>query len=1043
MAISRFFVARPIFAWVVAAVVMLIGIGAILKLPIARFPDVAPPHVSVRTSYPGASAETLEGSVTSILEQQITGIDGLAYFESTSDSSGSVDIGITFNQGINPDVAQVQVQNRVQQAISRLPQEVQQQGLVVTKENPDFLLFVTLYDSSDRATPSDISDYTVSQFQDDIARVPGVGQVEPFTAGHAMRIWLDPFKLAAVKLMPSDVASAVAAQNVDLSVGQIGQLPSVKGQMRSAVVKAKSRLQTPDQFRDIVLKARPDGSVVRVSDVARVEIGQEDYSTTVRFDGHPASGLSVSLAPGADALKTSAAVKARATELGGHMPPGYVLAFPRDTSDFVRLSIREVVETLFAAIVFVVLVMYAFLQSWRATLVPAVAVPVVLLGTFGVLAALGYSINTLTLFAMVLAIGLLVDDAIVVVENVERIMAQEGLGPREATLRSMGELGSALVGVALVLCAVMAPMAFFGGSTGVIYRQFSVTIISAMLLSVAVALVLSPALCAALLKPPSAGAAAGRGVFGRFNRGLERIAATCVAWVERLVVKPAPALAVYVLLLMLLMPLFLRLPTAFLPAEDQGQVFAQFTLPAGATAERTGKVLTPVERYFRSDERRGVAHLFTSLGSGLSASGQNTGGAFATLRPFGDRDLFKDSAEAIAHRATAALGGIRDAEFFATTPPPISGLGQSNGFSLQLLNRSGVPHSQFVRLRDAIVAAAAHDPKLASVRAVDLADTPQFRIHIDDSKLAVLGLTEADVTSTLTAAWGGRYVGDFIDRGRVKRVYMQADAPFRSLPSNLDSWFVRGVTSGAMVPFSAFAHSSWETGPTTLSRFNGRASYEIDGEAGPGVSSGDAMKAIVALQRSVAPQLGYAWSGLSRQETQASGQALWLYVLSVAMVFLCLAALYESWSVPLSVLLAIPLGIVGAVLAVTLRGGSNNIYFQVGLLTTMGLAAKNAILIVEFAEHSIRNGDDLVHAALEAARLRLRPVIMTSTALVAGIMPLVFAAGAGAQSRIAIGTSVVGGVLSATLLSVFYVPLFFVGVGRLSRRGRASRSEIV
>ncbi|NIJ32154.1 efflux RND transporter permease subunit [Sphingomonas oligoaromativorans] len=1034
MGISRFFVDRPIFAWVIAIVVMMVGLGAILSLPIAQYPDVAPPAVNVSANYPGASAETLETSVTQVLEQQLTGIDGLLYFQSSSDSSGSASITATFAKGTNPDVAQVQVQNKVQQALSRLPSQVQQQGLTVTKANSDFLMIVAIYDKTNHATDADIADYLVSNFQDDLARVNGVGQSQVFGSGYAMRIWLDPVKLAAVNLMPADVQNAVLAQNVDISAGQIGQRPAVKGQMLNAVVKTKARLHTPDQFRAIVVKTRTDGSVIHLSDVARVEMGQEDYTATAELDGHPASGMAIQLAPGADALKTAKAVKARVAELSAHLPEGYTLAYPRDTTDFIKLSVKEVVETLVIAVILVVIVMFLFLQSWRATLVPAIAVPVVLLGTFGILAAFGYTINTLTLFGMVLAIGLLVDDAIVVVENVERIMAEEGTSPRDATIKSMEEIGSALIGIALVLSAVMLPMAFFGGSTGVIYRQFSVTIVSAMLLSVFVALILSPALCATLLKAGDHDPLHRHGLFGRFNRWFDRMTGRYIQATRSVIGRRGLHLLVYAGVLALLVWLFVRLPTGFLPTEDQGAAIVQFTLPAGATEERTDAVRAQVERYFL-DQKAEVSDIFGISGFSFSGSGQNAGLGFIILAPFDKRKGAEHSAAALTHRATMALSAIRDAQIFALTPPAISGLGQSNGFSFQLLNNSGMPRDEFVALRDKVIAAASKDPKLAQVRASTLPDTPQLRVNIDDAKLAVLGLTESDVTATLSAAWGSTYINDFVDRGRVKRVYMQADTAYRMLPSDLDNWFVRSSVNGNMVPFSAFATTSWEKGPNSVSRFNGRSSYEIDGQAAPGISSGQAMAEMVALQEKLAPGTGHAWSSLSYEENQSSGQAPLLYALSVLVVFLCLAALYESWSVPFAVLLVIPLGVIGAVLAVTLRGLENNIFFQVGLLTTIGLAAKNAILIVEFAELARRDGKDMLDAALEAARVRLRPILMTSVAFIAGVFPLAIATGAGAQSRIAIGTAVMGGMLSATILAIFYVPMFFLLVGRLFHRG--------
>jgi multidrug efflux pump len=1029
--LSRFFIARPIFAWVLAIGVMLVGMAAIHGLPVAQYPDVAPPTVNISATYPGASAESLESSVTQVIEQQLTGLDGLLYFSSSSSANGSVSITATFAKGTDPDTAQVQVQNRVQQANPRLPTQVQQQGVTVSKSANDFLMIVALYDEKDRATPPDMADYLVSNFQEAIARVPGVGRTQVFGSQYAMRIWLDPYKLAAVQLMPSDVAAAVQSQNVELSAGQIGQEPYPKGQRLTATVTAKSRLTTPEAFRDIVVKTRPDGSVVRLSDVARVELGNENYGFKVHYKGHPASGMAIQLAPGADALKTADAVKARAGQLSSGIPDGYAVAFPRDSTGFIILSVKEVVKTLIEAVILVVVVMFIFLQNWRATLVPAIAVPVVLMGTFGVLALFGYSINTLTLFGMVLSIGLLVDDAIVVVENVERIIDEEGLSPREATIKSMGEISSALVGIAVVLAAVLLPMAFFGGSTGVIYRQFSVTIVTSMLLSVLVALILTPALTATLLKPRSAAARDGNGYGARFNRWFARTTGRYVRGVGTFVSRRVLYLACYVVGLGLLLVLFVRLPTSYLPTEDQGQLIVQYTLPAGAVADRTEAVEKRIADYFLHTEKD-VAGFFTVNGFSFSGSGQNAGLAFTILKPFDERKGREHSAQAISARATRAFSSIRDAQILALAPPPIQGFGQSNGFTFELLNTGALPAEQFKAARDKIITAANQDPKLAAVRAATLEDTPELHVDIDQAKLAVLGLSQADVDSTLSAAWGSSYINDFIDRGRVKRVYMQGDAPYRALPSDLDNWFVRSsLGGGTMVPFSAFATTRWQRGPVSVSRFNGESSYEIQGQAAPGTSSGDAMARMVELQKQLAPGTSVAWSGLSYEEQVSSGQGPLLYGVSAVVVFLALAALYESWSIPFAVLLVVPLGMAGAVLAVTGRGLDNNVYFQVGLLTTMGLAAKNAILIVEFAELAYRNGRSVLDAAMEAARIRLRPILMTSIAFMAGVFPLVIATGAGAQSRVAIGTAVFGGMITATALAIFYVPLFFVVVARL------------
>ncbi|MDG2535356.1 efflux RND transporter permease subunit [Sphingomonas sp. HITSZ_GF] len=1041
MGISRFFIDRPIFAWVIAIVIMLAGVFGLSTLPVAQYPDVAPPTISIRATYPGASAETLQTSVTQIIEQQLTGIDGLLYFSSSSDSSGSASITATFAKGTDPDTAQVQVQNKVQQATSRLPTAVTSQGVTVTKSNSDFLMIVALYDKSDKSSASDIADYLVTNFQDTLGRVDGVGQTQVFGAQYAMRIWLDPNKLAARKLMPSDISSALTTQNTDISAGQIGALPAVKGQMLNAVVRGKSRLTSVDQFRNIVVKTETDGSVVHLSDVARVELGQESYSSSAELNGHPASGIAIQLATGADALKTAAAVKARVAELSKNMPAGYTIAFPRDTTDFVKLSIKEVIKTLVEAIILVVVVMFVFLQSWRATLIPAIAVPVVLLGTFGVLAVAGYSVNTLTLFAMVLAIGLLVDDAIVVVENVERVMAEEGLSPHDATVKSMGEIGSALVGIALVLSAVFLPMAFFGGSAGVIYRQFSVTIVSAMVLSVIVALVLSPALTATLLKPGHHDPLERKGLAGKFNRWFARTTGRYEGGAHSVIRRRVLHLGVFVVIAGLMAVLFLRLPTSFLPEEDQGTSMVMYTLPAGATAERTDKVRKQVQHFYSG--QADVDSVFTISGFSFGGSGQNAGMGFATLKPFDERSGAAHSAGAINGKAMATFSKIRDAQVFAMTPPAISGLGQSNGFTFELLNSSGMAQADFVALRDKLIAAANQDSKLSAVRASTLPDTPQLNVTLDEAKLAVLGLSESDVNSALSTAWGGTYVNDFVDRGRVKRVYMQADAPFRMLPEDINQWQVRNSSTGEMVPFSAFATLSWEKGPNSVSRFNGLPSYEIQGSAASGTSSGEAMQRMIELQQQVAPGTSYAWSGLSYQENQTSGQAPMLYGASILIVFLCLAALYESWSVPIAVLLVLPLGIIGAVLAVTFRGLSNDIYFQVGLITTIGLAAKNAILIVEFAEDARRRGKDLVESALEAARLRLRPILMTSLAFIFGVLPLAIATGAGANSRIAIGTAVIGGMLTATALAIFYVPMFFVVIAKLfhSRAPKAQEAQ--
>ena len=1018
---ARFFVRRPVFAWVIAILIMLAGMLAIKTLPVAQYPDVAPPSIKISATYTGASAQTLENSVTQVIEQQLTGLDNLLYFTSTSSSDGSVSINVTFEQGTDPDTAQVQVQNKVQQAESRLPSEVQQSGVTVVKSQSNFLLIMGVYDKTDKASSSDIADWLVSNMQDPMARLEGVGSLQVFGAEYAMRIWMDPAKLASYSLMPSDVQSAIEAQNVQVSAGKIGALPSPDTQQLTATVRAQSRLQTVDQFKDIIIKSQSNGAVVRIGDVARVEMGSEDYTAVAKLNGHPAAGMAVMLAPGANALSTATLVKDKINEYKRNMPQGYDVAYPKDSTEFIKISVEDVVKTLFEAIFLVVCVMYLFLQNIRATLIPALAVPVVLLGTFGVLALFGYSINTLTLFAMVLAIGLLVDDAIVVVENVERIMRDEGLPAREATEKSMGEISGALVAIALVLSAVFLPMAFFGGSTGVIYRQFSVTIISAMMLSVVVA-----------LTPPHK-----KGFFGAFNRFygsterkykhrvLNTLSRSGLVMVVYLAICGGMALAMW------------KLPGSFLPVEDQGEIMVQYTLPAGATNSRTAEVSKQVTDWFLNNEKANTDVIFTVNGFSFSGSGQNAGMAFVSLKNWSERKGAENTAQAIALRATKELGAIRDATLFAMTPPSVDGLGQSNGFTFELMASGGTDRAELLKMRDQLIGKANQDATLHAVRANDMPQTPQLQVDIDNNKAVSLGLSLSDVTSTLSSAWGGTYVNDFIDRGRVKKVYIQGDSDSRSAPSDLGKWFVRG-SDDSMTPFSAFATTRWEYGPESLVRYNGAAAYEIQGENATGASSGTAMTTMENLANSLPAGSTWAWSGLSLQEKLASGQAMSLYAISILVVFLCLAALYESWSVPISVILVIPLGLLGAALAAWMRDLSNDVYFQVALLTTIGLSSKNAILIVEFAEASVAQGYSLSRSALRAAQTRLRPIIMTSLAFIAGVMPLAVATGAGANSRIAIGTGIIGGTLTATLLAIFFVPLFFVLVKRLfaGKRGR-------
>ncbi len=1036
--ISRIFIDRPIFAWVIAIVIMLAGMGSIRALSVEQYPDIAPPQVNIRANYPGASAEVLEASVTQIIEQQLTGIDGLIYFQSTSDSSGNVNVTVTFVKGTNPDIAQVQVQNKVQQALPRMPQEVQQQGLVVAKSNPDFLLIASIYDKTDRQSSADISDYLVSNLQEPIGRIAGVGDFRVFGAQYAMRIWLDPYKLARVGAVPGDIISAIQAQNTQVAAGQIGALPSGDAQMLNATVTAHSRLTTVDQFRKIIIKTQTDGSKVLLGDVARVELGSENYSTLSRLNGHPGSGIAVNLAPGADALKTAELVRAEITERAKSFPPSYEYAFPNDSTAFIKLSVREVVQTLIEAIILVVIVMFVFLQSWRATLIPAIAVPVVLLGTFGILAIFHFSINVLTLFGLVLSIGLLVDDAIVVVENVERVMHEEpGITPREATIKSMDQVQTALIAIAMVLSAVFLPMAFFGGSVGVIYRQFSITIVSSMVLSVFVALTLSPALAATLLKRPGEEHHDSNVLDrvltrfgGRFNTWFNDNADRYQRGVKWVVSKMRIAMILYAALTAVLILVFLHLPTSFLPSEDQGTAQLQFTLPPGATMPRTIAAVRQVENYFLTKEKQNVTAVYAVLGQSQQGAGQNAGRGFISFTPWDDRKGKDNTSAAITARATKAMGGqLRDAQFFALNPPPVRGLGQSSGFTLELLNSGGLSRQQFKTEMNELLSEARNDPTLTGIRQNSLDDNPTLSVNIDEEKVGALGIPQSQVDQTLAVALGGDYVNDFVDRGRVKRVFVQADQQYRSRPEDVGSWYVRSA-NGQMAPFSAFSQISWAQAPNTLGRFNGVSNYEIQGDAAPGKSSGEAMDHISALAAKL-PGTSVAWSGLSYQERLSGGQAPILYAISLLVVFLCLAALYESWSVPFSVMLVMPLGLLGAALAVAGRGLTNDVYFQVGLLTTMGLSAKNAILIVEFAEGAEKRGKSPYDAAFEAARLRLRPILMTSLAFIFGVFPLAIATGAGAQSRIAIGTAVIGGMLTATVLAIFYVPLFFVMVRRI------------
>ncbi|BBR38824.1 multidrug efflux RND transporter permease subunit [Aeromonas veronii] len=1027
---ARFFIDRPIFAWVIALVIMLAGSLAIIKLPVAQYPSIAPPAVGISASYPGASAKTVEDSVTQIIEQNMTGLDHLLYMSSQSDSAGRVSVTLTFQPGTDPDIAQVQVQNKLQQAMSLLPQEVQQQGIRVQKTSSSFLMVAAFISSDGSMNNDDLADYVVSNIKEPLSRLDGVGDITLFGSQYSMRVWLDPNKLNRVQMTPGDVQAAIKAQNAQVAFGKLGGTPSVEDQQFTATIMGQTRLSTVEQFNDILLRVNQDGSKVRLKDVARVELAGESYDADALYNGQSTAAVAIKLATGANALDTAEKVRAKLNELSDYFPANMEIVYPYDTTPFVKISIEEVVQTLIEAIFLVFCVMYLFLQNFRATLIPTIAVPVVLLGTFGVMAAFGFSINTLTMFGMVLAIGLLVDDAIVVVENVERLMSEEDLSPLEATRKSMTQITGALVGIALVLSAVFVPMAFFGGSTGAIYRQFSLTIVSAMVLSVLVALILTPALCATLLKPMKHGEfGAKRGFFGWFNRAFDAGTNRYQRGVRKVIKQGVRYSLIYGAMLAVLAVLFMRMPTSFLPEEDQGVIMSMVQLPVGATKQRTEVVLADMRDYFLKNEKDNVDSVLTVSGFSFAGSGQNAGMAFIKLKDWSERKSPDRSANAIIGRAMGYLFSIKEAQVFAFNLPPIPELGTATGFDFFLQDRGGIGHDKLMAARNQLLGMAAQDPNLVRVRPNGMEDTPQLDIKIDYEKALAQGLSIADINNTLAAAWGSSYVNDFVDRGRIKKVYLQADAPFRMNPEDLKLWYVRNA-AGQMVPFSAFASTEWSFGSPRLERYNGVPAMEIVGEAAPGKSTGDAMAAIEQMVKQLPEGVGIEWTGLSFQERQAGSQAPALYAISLLVVFLCLAALYESWSIPFSVMLVVPLGVLGAILAATLRGLENDVYFQVGLLTTIGLSAKNAILIVEFAKELYDKGMGLGEAVVEAARLRLRPILMTSLAFILGVLPLVISSGAGASSRNAIGTGVMGGMISATVLAIFFVPLFFVLVMR-------------
>ncbi|MBP6865823.1 MAG: efflux RND transporter permease subunit [Candidatus Didemnitutus sp.] len=1028
---ARFFIDRPIFAWVIAIVIMIAGALSISRLPISRYPTIAPPTVSINASYPGASAQVVEESVTQIIEQNMKGLDGLLYMAATSSSNGAASITLTFASGTNSDIAQVQVQNKLQLAVPMLPQIVQQQGISVTKTGEGFLQVLGFVSEDGSMTREDISDFISTNILDPLSRVPGVGGTQLFGSRYAMRIWLDPNKLDAYQLSTAEVIAAIQAQNTQVAVGQLGGTPAAPGQQLNATISARGRLQTPEQFRALVLRSNTGGSALRLGDVARVEIGGEDYSVVSRYNGQPASGVAVSLATGANALQTTRNVSNLMKQLEPSFPAGLKVVIPFDTTPFVSVAIQEVVKTLLEAIVLVFLVMYLFLQNFRATLIPTIAVPVVLLGTFAVLSVLGFSINMLTMFAMVLAIGLLVDDAIVVVENVERLMTEEGLSPLEATRKSMDQITGALVGIGLVLSAVFVPMAFMTGSTGVIYRQFSGTIVAAMALSVIVAIVLTPALCATMLKPIEKGHHYhDRGFFAWFNNLFDRGNSNYQGVVRHMLGRRKRYLASFLAALVVMVVLFLRLPTAFLPAEDQGVLFTLIQAPVGATQERTMKVIQEVEKHFLENEKDSVEALMTVQGFSFAGSGQNTGLAFVRLKDWDLRKKAELQPEAIAGRAMRHFSQIKDAFVYTFSPPPVTELGTSAGFVFYLQDTLGAGHDALMAARNQLLGAARQSKLLVNVRPGGLEDTPELRIDIDNEKAAAVGVPPAEINTTLGAAWGGRYIDDFIDRGRVKRVFVQADAPYRMVPEDLHRWSVRN-SRGEMVPFSTFANARWAYGSPRLERYNGVPSLLINGEGAPGVSSGDAMAEIERIASTLPAGMTIAWTGTSYQERAAGAQTPLLYSLSLVIVFLCLAALYESWTIPTAVLLAAPLGILGAVLANFVRGMERDVYFQVAMLTTVGLTSKNAILIVEFARDNMSRGVAMMDAIMAAVRDRLRPILMTSLAFGLGVLPLAIASGAGAGAQRAIGTGVLGGMLVGTFLGLFFVPLFFVIILRL------------
>ena len=1045
--LSRFFLDRPVFAWVIAIIIMLAGALAIYNLPISQYPPIAPPSIYIRATYPGASAETVENSVTQIIEQKMTGLDQMIYLSATSDSSGMARVDLTFAPGTDPDLAWAKVQNKLQLAMASLPETVQRTGLLVGKATRNYLMLVGLVSEDGSMDRNDLGDYAVSNIEKVLARVPGVGEVEIFGTQYAMRVWLNPDKLTDYHLTVADVITALQAYNVEVSAGQFGGAPAVEGQRLNASIVVQSLLKTPEEFAAIPLRINPDGSIVRVKDVGRTELGTDIYDIDVTYNGKPSTALAVRQAAGANALDTADAVKAKMKELSRFFPAGMKVVYPYDTTPFVKVAIEEVVKTLLEAILLVFLVMWLFLGNIRATLIPTIAVPVVILGTFAVLGFFGFSINMLTMFAMVLAIGLLVDDAIVVVENVERIMSEEGLPPKEATRKSMDQITSALIGIGLVLAAVFGPMAFFGGSTGVIYRQFSVTIIASMLLSVVVALILSPVLCASFLKPVIKGHEAAEGGFSLlrpfflwFNRMFFRFRDKYQALVGHILARKLRYLFIYLLIVGALGFLFQRMPTAYIPDEDQGMLLTQVMLPTGSTLEQTQKVAEEVQRHFLENEKETVESYTTIAGFGFSGRAQNNAMAFVRLKDWKLRRRPDLRVKAIAGRAMAEFSKIRNARVFSFPPPPVLELGNATGFDFQLQDRGGLGHEALMVARNQLLGMAAQDPRLRAVRPNGMDDVPEYRVDVDWEKAGALGVPITSIHNTLSAAFGSAYVNDFIQGGRVKRVYVQADAPYRMLPKDLEKIYLRNA-AGKMVPYHSIASGRWTSASPRLERYNAFPSMNIWGEPAPGKSSGDAMLAMEEIASKLPQGIGFDWTGLSYQERMASLQAPLLYAFSMVVIFLCLAALYESWTVPISILLVLPLGVIGGILASSFRGLANDVYFQIGLLTTLGLTTKNAILIVQYAMIKMQEGAGLIEATLEGAKLRFRPIVMTSLAFGFGVLPLVLTTGAGAGAQNAIGTSVLGGMVTGTFLAVFFIPLFYFVIYRLMERTRNRKIE--